>query len=96
MMGKGYFYEPTILTNVKKTMSVMNEEIFGPVMPLIIVNSEAEALEEANRSEFGLGASVWTKDEKKADWFARHLDAGNIAINAMVRSDPRLPFKRIS
>ncbi len=90
--GKGYFYEPTILTNVTRKMPVLHDEIFGPVMPIRIVKNEQEALEEANTTEFGLGASVWTQNDKKAQFFARHLEAGTIAINAMVASDPRLPF----
>jgi acyl-CoA reductase-like NAD-dependent aldehyde dehydrogenase len=58
--GEGYFYEPTIVTRVNHDMDIVREEVFGPAAPIMVVNSEEEAIREANNSEFGLGASIWT------------------------------------
>ncbi len=89
---EGFFYEPTVLTNVKSTNVLFQEEVFGPVMPIIIAKNDQEALRLANQSSFGLGASVWTKDIKKGEQFAQQLYVGFVTINGMVKSDPRLPF----
>jgi succinate-semialdehyde dehydrogenase/glutarate-semialdehyde dehydrogenase len=88
----GCFYQPTILTNVTPEMPVFNEETFGPVAAVIIVKDEDEAIEVANNSLFGLGASIWTNDLKKGEKLAREIEAGAIFINGLVKSDPRLPF----
>ncbi len=77
----GSFYAPTVLTEVTHDMRIMREEIFGPVLPIIVVNSEDEAVALANDSEFGLGASVWTSDRAKGERFAKELDAGMVWIN---------------
>ena len=90
--GKGYFYEPTILTNVKSNMRIANEETFGPVAPITIVESESEAIKLANDIEFGLGASIWTKDLAKADKMSRRIESGIVSVNNVVVSDPRIPF----
>ncbi len=90
--GKGYFYEPTILTNVKPNMRIANEETFGPVAPITIVENESEAIKLANDSEFGLGASIWTKDLAKADKMSRRIESGIVSVNNVVISDPRIPF----
>ena len=90
--GKGFFYEPTILTDVTNKMPVFKEETFGPVSPILVVESEEEAIREANNSEFGLGASLWTRDVKHGEEIARNLEHGNVAINKDCKSDPRLPF----
>ncbi|MAG91065.1 succinate-semialdehyde dehydrogenase [Candidatus Woesearchaeota archaeon] len=89
---KGYFYSPTVLGNVKNDMKAVTEEVFGPVAPIIVVNDEQEALKVANNTEFGLGASVWTKDENKGIQLAKNLEAGCLFINSIVKSDPRMPF----
>jgi len=89
---KGFFYEPTLLTNVKKGMPAYDEETFGPLASIIKVKNESEAIKVANDSEFGLGASIWTKDLKKAEKLAKKIDAGSVFINTIVGSDPRLPF----
>jgi len=89
---RGYFYKPTVIINVNDNMKVVNDEVFGPVAPVIIVSGEKAALEAANHKEFGLGASVWTKDEKKGLEIARKLEAGDVFINSIVKSDPRMPF----
>ena len=90
--GKGFFYMPTVLTDVKSNMKVAKEEVFGPVAPIILANDDKEAVEIANSSEYGLGASIWTKDEIRALKIARKIEAGCVFINAVVKSDPRMPF----
>lgn len=90
--GTGYFYEPTILTNVQKGMPAYDEELFGPVASVIEVKNADEAIEVANNSRFGLGASIWTKKIKKAEEYASRIESGAVFINDMVKSDPRMPF----
>ena len=75
------FYAPTVLTGVTHEMRIMREEIFGPVIPIVVVSSEEEAIALANDSEFGLGASVWTLDRGKGKRIARRIDAGSVWIN---------------
>jgi succinate-semialdehyde dehydrogenase/glutarate-semialdehyde dehydrogenase len=77
----GRFYAPAVLTGVTHEMRIMREEIFGPVLPIIVVDSEDEAIELANDSEFGLGASVWTSDRAKGERIARELESGMVWIN---------------
>jgi len=89
---KGFFYMPTVLSNVTDNMKVFKEEVFGPVAPIIIANDEKDAAEIANNSEYGLGASIWTKDENRGLKIARSIEAGCIFINSVVKSDPRMPF----
>nr|WP_299291836.1 NAD-dependent succinate-semialdehyde dehydrogenase [Nitrosopumilus sp.] len=89
---KGYFYEPTILTNVKSNMRIANEETFGPVAPITIVENESEAIKMANDIEFGLGATIWTKDLAKAEKISRRIESGIVSVNNVVVSDPRIPF----
>jgi succinate-semialdehyde dehydrogenase/glutarate-semialdehyde dehydrogenase/succinyl-CoA reductase len=90
--GKGYFYQPTILTNVKPNMRIAKEETFGPVAPITVVDNESEAIRLANDIEFGLGASIWTKDLEKADKMSRRIESGIVSVNNVVLSDPRIPF----
>jgi len=92
MEGKGCFYKPTILTNVKPDMRIAKEETFGPVAPITVVENESEAVRLANESEFGLGASIWTKDLEKADKMSRRIESGIVSVNNVVISDPRIPF----
>ena len=75
------FYAPTVLTGVTHEMRIMREEIFGPVLPIMVVESEDEAVQLANDSEFGLGASVWTSDRSKGERVARELESGMVWIN---------------
>jgi succinate-semialdehyde dehydrogenase/glutarate-semialdehyde dehydrogenase len=77
----GDFYAPAVLTGVTGDMRIMREEIFGPVVPIVTVDSEEEAIERANDSEFGLGASVWTLDRDKGERIAERLQAGMVWIN---------------
>lgn len=92
MDGKGYFYQPTILTNIKPNMRIVKEETFGPVAPITIVKNESEAIKLANDIEFGLGASIWTQDLTKADKISRRIESGIVSVNNVVLSDPRIPF----
>jgi acyl-CoA reductase-like NAD-dependent aldehyde dehydrogenase len=80
--NKGYFFEPTIITNVDHNMKVMKDETFGPVVPIMKVESAEEAVRLANNSIYGLTGSVWTKDIKKGDEIARQLEVGVAGINA--------------
>jgi succinate-semialdehyde dehydrogenase / glutarate-semialdehyde dehydrogenase len=88
----GYFYEPTIVSQVDHNMKIVKEEVFGPAAPIIIVKDEEEAIKEANNSEFGLGASIWTNNIERGIRLARKVQSGIVSVNEMVRSDPRLPF----
>jgi len=90
--GKGYFYEPTVLAGVTPKMAVWREETFGPAAAVIRAKDAAEAVAMANDSQFGLGASLWTQDLERGQRLAREIEAGSVFINAMVASDPRLPF----
>ncbi|HXK93193.1 MAG TPA: NAD-dependent succinate-semialdehyde dehydrogenase, partial [bacterium] len=91
--GKGAYYPPTVLTNVKKGMVAYEEELFGPVASIITVRNEEEAIATANDSVFGLGAAVFTQDVARGERIAaEELDAGACFVNTFVRSDPRLPF----
>lgn len=89
---KGYFYSPTVLSNIKKNMKVAKEEVFGPVSPIIVVKDEAEAIKVANSTTYGLGASIWTKDLDRGERIARQMQVGIVGVNRIVRSDPRMPF----
>jgi aldehyde dehydrogenase len=89
---EGYFYEPTIISNVGHEMSVLREEVFGPAAPIIVVENEEQAIREANNSEFGLGASIWTNNIERGIKLARQIESGLVSVNEMVKSDPRLPF----
>ncbi len=89
---KGYFYKPTVLENVNPKMSIAQEEVFGPVAPIIEAGDEAEAIELANDSEYGLGASIWTQDLDKAERLSGNVESGIVSVNNVVASDPRVPF----
>jgi len=90
--GKGYFYAPTIMVDVKKGMPAYDEEIFGPVAAMITVKDEEEAIRVANDTRFGLGASIWSRDTKRAEEIAKRIESGAVFINSIVKSDPRVPF----
>lgn len=89
---KGYFYRPTILKKVFPKMEIVQEEVFGPVAPIIVTNDEKEAIKVANDSKFGLGASIWTQDLEKAEKLSAMMESGIVTVNNMVVSDPRVPF----
>ena len=90
--NKGYFYKPTILKKVTPNMEVATEETFGPIAPVIVAEDEQQALEIANNTKFGLGASVWTQNLNKAEKYSKLLQAGIVTVNNVVVSDPRVPF----
>lgn len=91
--GPGFFYPPTVLTSVRPGMPAFDEEVFGPVAAIVPADDGEAAIELANRSCYGLGAAVFTRDaERAAEIAERRLEAGNCFINDFVRSDPRLPF----
>ena len=92
MGSKGYFYKPTILGNTTPNMRIVNEEVFGPVAPILIAENEKEAIKLANDSEFGLGASIWTKDLENAEVLSNIIKSGIVSVNNVVVSDPRVPF----
>ena len=89
---KGYFYKPTVLKNVNPKMSIAQEEVFGPVAPIIVADDEVEAIELANNSDYGLGASIWTQDLDKAERLSSSVESGIVSVNNVVASDPRVPF----
>ena len=90
--GDGAFYPPTVLTKVKPGMPAYDEELFGPVAAIIEAQDEDDAVRIANDSIFGLGAAVFTRDLARGERVARRLEAGATFVNALVASDPRLPF----
>jgi succinate-semialdehyde dehydrogenase/glutarate-semialdehyde dehydrogenase len=90
--GAGFFYKPTVLSGITPQMRAYEEELFGPVASLFRVPDEAQAVQLANDSEFGLGGSVWTQDRDRGVAVARQLDCGCVFVNELVKSDPRVPF----
>ena len=90
--GKGSFYPPTVLADVKPGMPAYHEELFGPVASIFSARDEDEAIRIANDSIFGLGAAVFTKDVARGERVARQIEAGCTFVNTLVASDPRLPF----
>jgi succinate-semialdehyde dehydrogenase/glutarate-semialdehyde dehydrogenase len=89
---QGFYYAPTVITNISKGSPAYDEELFGPVALLFRVKDAEEAIRLANDSIFGLGSSAWTNDEGERARFIDRLEAGSVFINGMVASDPRLPF----
>jgi succinate-semialdehyde dehydrogenase/glutarate-semialdehyde dehydrogenase len=90
--GKGAYYPPTVLSDVTPGMPAYDEELFGPVAAIIKAKDEQDAVRIANETIFGLGAAVFTKDVARGERVARDLEAGCTFVNALVASDPRLPF----
>jgi len=89
---KGYFYPPTVLTDLTPSMPVYYEETFGPVASVISFQTDQHAIEIANNSPYGLGSAVFSKNLERAQELASQIEAGGCFINSMVKSDPRLPF----
>jgi succinate-semialdehyde dehydrogenase/glutarate-semialdehyde dehydrogenase len=89
---KGLFFLPCAVFGPKQDMKVLTEEVFGPMATIITVKDEDEAVNAANDTRYGLGAAIWSRDLKRAERLAGRIEAGFIAINDMVKSDPRLPF----
>ncbi len=92
LKGPGNFYAPTVLTDIPKESPAYREEFFGPVASLFRVKNIDEAIQIANDSRFGLGASAWTTDPTETERFINELEAGMVFLNKMVASDPRVPF----
>lgn len=90
--GKGFFITPTIFTDVKPTMKIYREEVFGPFVVISTFKTEEEAIEMANDSTFGLGSSVWTQNLARAHRIAKRIEAGMVWINSSNDSDFRVPF----
>ena len=91
-LGPGWYYPPTVITEVTPDMRMYGEEVFGPVAALFRVGNAEDAIELANATEFGLGANAWTNDEAERALFVRDLEAGAVFVNGMVTSYPELPF----
>src|SRR5512143_451714 len=89
---QGYFFAPCAVVGPTENMKVLTEEVFGPIAPIITVKSEDEAVRLANNSEYGLGASIWSRNRERAERLAARIETGTVAINDMVKSDARLPF----
>ena len=89
---RGFFYAPTVLTNVTTEMPIMKEEVFGPAAPVYVAEDADDAVRVANTSEFGLGASIWTQNLKDAERLCREIQCGVVTVNSIVASDPRVPF----
>ena len=89
---KGFLYPPTVLDRVDPASPAATEELFGPVAALMPFAEESDAIELANATRYGLGASVWTEDRARADRMIDELQAGSVFVNGLVKSDPALPF----
>ena len=90
--GDGYFFEPTILSNIAKDSPAYKDELFGPVASLFVVDNEEDAINLANDTSFGLGASIWTENEDRALELSKKIQSGSVYINTIVKSDQRIPF----
>lgn len=90
--GDGFFYEPTIVSDVTPGMEMFDREVFGPAAAVVRARDAADAIALANRSSYGLGFSIWTRDAAVAEKLAARVEAGAVFVNAVVASDPRLPF----
>lgn len=89
---KGSYFAPTILVNVDKKMPVFKEETFGPLISVTPFKTDMEAIDLVNKSKFGLGVSIFTRDMERAQALVGQFDDGAIFVNELVKSDPRLPF----
>ncbi len=89
---KGYFFEPTLVSDVSGDSRLLKEEVFGPLLPIVTVKNLDEAIEEANRSSYGLGASIWTKDLDRIRTGCEQLNAGTIWVNQHMKVAPEVPF----
>jgi succinate-semialdehyde dehydrogenase/glutarate-semialdehyde dehydrogenase len=92
MSGKGYFFEPGVVTDVPRDTPCYGEEIFGPVALVFEADGLDQAIEVANDSPYGLGSAIWTRDPREMERAVAGIDAGSTFVNSLVKSDPRLPF----
>ena len=89
--GPGFFYQPTVLADVRPGMAAFDEEIFGPVAALIVAEDADDAIRLANASEYGLSSNIWTNDLDRARALARRIEAGGVFVNGFSASNPRIP-----
>lgn len=89
---RGYFVEPTVVTDTHDSMSIYREEVFGPVVVIVPFSSEEEAIKRANDTTYGLGAAVFTRDLERAHRVAGEIEAGMVWVNSSQDCDPRIPF----
>ena len=92
LLRAGYYFAPTVLVDISPEARAYKEKLFGPVATVFRARDLPEALARANDTPYGLGASVWTADAREQDTFIKGIEAGQVFVNAMVASDPRLPF----
>ncbi len=92
LAGKGYFYAPTIITEISETNPLYTQEVFGPVASVYSAGSTAEIVHLANATKFGLGSSIWCKDVAAAKELVPQIEAGSVYVNRVMGSDPRMPF----
>ncbi|HZD43538.1 MAG TPA: aldehyde dehydrogenase family protein, partial [Methanomicrobiales archaeon] len=88
----GFFYEPTLITDPEPDAPVLTDEVFGPVLPIMTVSDLDAAIEEANRTRYGLGASIWTKNLDVAQTFFSQVEAGVVWVNRHLNVPPEMPF----
>jgi succinate-semialdehyde dehydrogenase/glutarate-semialdehyde dehydrogenase len=86
------FFRPVLITNANPSMAIAQEEVFGPIASIFVVKNEEEILSLANATEFGLGATIWSRNLERAERLSRRINSGIVAINRAVQSDPLLPF----
>jgi succinate-semialdehyde dehydrogenase/glutarate-semialdehyde dehydrogenase len=91
---KGLYYEPTVLSDVTHEMLVMREETFGPIIPIMRVKDEEEAIRMANDTDYGLAANVWTRNKQRGFEIAKHIDSGSVCVNdfTVTYGAPEAPF----
>ena len=90
--GPGFFYPPTVLVDVPADAAILREEVFGPVAPVVVFDTEEEAVALANDTEFGLVAYVYTRDLQRGLRFSEALESGMVGLNRALVSDPAAPF----
>ncbi len=90
--GEGFFFQPTVLADTGPGMAAFDEETFGPLTALAVARDDDDAVRLANATPFGLGLSIWTADTTRGLELARRVTSGAAFVNAVVASDPRLPF----
>jgi succinate-semialdehyde dehydrogenase/glutarate-semialdehyde dehydrogenase len=88
----GYFFEPTVVVNVTHDMLLMREETFGPVIPIMAVDNDQQAIQLANDTQYGLSASVWCGDNNRAETIANALQAGTVWMNKLFMFSPYMPW----
>ena len=91
MDGPGFFYQPTVLGDVRPGVPAFDEEVFGPVAALVVAEDEDDAIRLANASDYGLSSNLWTRDLDKARRLARRIKAGGVFLNGYTASNPRIP-----